>query len=661
MGYNGLMTASLDRCCEEFGWDGGAPLRALMEALPVAVCLGECRGAESLVYRPTMNSASLESLMGLSIGDLAERPGGRLTAIHPDDLENFLKAMRHAAERRRDVEVEYRIHHQQQDRYLWIHERACAVPGANAESVTVLSVLIDISRFRAAEEKAQTSDDRMRVLVEGTPYLFFYTQDENADVTYVSPSVERITGHAVEDWLGQRHWWVTESELNERAKERTEAHLRGEFTAGPSVIEVEHADGHSILLEVFENPIVREGQLIGIQGVAHDVTERHRLQKALGEAQRVEAIGRLAAGLAHDINNMLQGIMMSAELMAQDPADTPAARRRLAEIINLCEQGRDLIRQLLAYSRRQSLEFKAVNLNEVVAELAPIMERLVGDHIKVTLELEPSLPLVSADKSQLVQVLLNLTANARDAIRVRGRIHYRTAYVDASDAVGGNPKLRDGLVRLQVADSGCGITKENLPYVFDPFFTTKDRDRGTGLGLASVLGTVKQHGGWVDVDTDPTRGTTFTLTLPALPANGRRGDPRSKGRQVVMHTGRREHVLVVEDRADLLETMVELMTRLGYEVSSAGSVAEARTVVGTVPELDALVTDLQLPDGLALDLIPDARGRFPNMAVVLMSGYGPGGIVNAEDQLPPDVVFLAKPFSIQTLAQTLWNVLHQGE
>ncbi len=628
-------------------------LELVKTAFPGAFFVGEWRVGEGFDYASAYQSPTMERFTGVPAAQLLAEPGRFLQQVHPEDREAMLEAFHSLATENREIEVHYRVTNAETGREAWILERLVAVPTEDPERRLILGVLMDITSLRRREEELEAAEARMRVIVEGTPYLFFYTQDETGKVSYVSPSVEHITGYSVEEWLGQTHWFITDAEINEPARRASHAHLRGEEPQGPHMIEVRRKDGQRILLEVFEHPVRREGRVVGIQGVARDVTEQHRLQQALAESQKMEAVGRLTAGIAHDFNNMLQGIMMCAEL-GQRGCPEGSTRRWLGEILEITERGRDLIRQLLAYSRRQVLKPEPLDLNEVIRQAAPLVERLVGDDVQVHLRLDDGpLPMV-ADSTQMVQILINLAANARDAMPHGGELTIVTRQV-------ANERTGSPEIRLDVADTGVGIKEEAIPVIFEPFYTTRRSTGGTGLGLSSVLGIVREHGGSVSVTSRPGEGTIFTLRFPRASDLGTGIAAPVETPETVAALGGTEHILLVEDHADVRVALTELLEGLGYRVTAAGSVAEGLEAAGDAPGIDVLVTDLQLPDGSGLDLVEPLRQRAGGLPVVLISGYARGSLPGVLDRLPQNLVFVEKPVRAADLDSAIRNALRGEE
>ncbi len=631
-------------------------LRTVLEAMPGAVFISEWQEGRGLRYERTFESRSIESFTGIAPEALLSHPGTFLDLVHPDDRRAMLDALYEAVHADEEKEVTYRLRHAGTGEMRWIHERLRSVRTQDPERILIVGVMMDISRYRRTEDELRQAKERMRILVEGTPYLFFYTQNERGDVTYVSPSVEQITGYSVEEWLGQRHWFATDSNINQPAREASRAHLRGCPSRGPTLVEIRKKDGERAVLEIYENPVIQDGKVVGLQGVARDVTEQRRLQEALLESTKMEAVGRLAAGLAHDFNNMLQGIVTCAELIAGE-AEEERPRAWAAEILDMADRGRQLVRHLLAYSRQQVLQPEVLDLNRAIREARPLIQRLLGDDIRVVLDLAEGLPPIVADTTQLGQVLLNLASNSREAMPGGGTFTLKTRL--------GEKKGNDPFppIVLTVSDTGEGIASEIQREIFEPYFTTRRDSGGTGLGLASVRGIVEQHRGSIEVRSQPGEGATFEIRFPAaahkeappLQAAPARPTPSRSGSGPGGGT-----VLLVEDHPEVRKAMQEVLEGFGVQTTAVASVAEAREVLdgGAV---DLLLTDLQLPDGSGLDLIAGLReSRNPPIPAILMSGYPRGGLPGGADSLPDGVQFLEKPVTAGTIVEAIRRALGWG-
>ncbi len=397
-------------------------------------------------------------------------------------------------------------------------------------------------------------------------------------------------------------------------------------------------------------------------GVVHvyggDITERVLLEEQLRHAQKMEAIGRLAGGVAHDFNNILTAVLLQTEMLQAAPGLSETVRKGLGQIRASAERAANLTRQLLLFSRRQVLQPRALDLNRVVGNLGEMIERLIGEDVSLTLRLHPAPLPTRADAGMLDQVLMNLVVNARDAMPTGGRLVIETFARDLTPAdVAPLPDAAPGsYVGLRVRDTGCGIAPDILPHIFEPFFTTKEPGKGTGLGLATVFSIVRQHDGFLQVASEPGRGTTFEIYLPArIPA----ASPPEPGTASAPPPGRAETILLVEDEPAVRALMRQTLERYGYRVLEATHGREAlqhweqhRAAV------DLLLTDLVLPEGLGgLELARCLRASKPGLKVVYVSGYpaGSGGL-ESEPQ-PGEGRFIQKPCPPERLLEVVRQCL----
>jgi signal transduction histidine kinase/ActR/RegA family two-component response regulator len=389
-------------------------------------------------------------------------------------------------------------------------------------------------------------------------------------------------------------------------------------------------------------------------GVAQDVTERRRMAQQLIDSQRMEAIGNLAGGIAHDFNNLLTGMIgYLAFVQRRLPAD-PTLRADLAQVERAAHRAADLTSQLLSYARRQMVLPTVVDLNASVAALEPMIRRVVGEDVVVKTELGAGLDSTRVDPGQLEQVLLNLVANARDAMPSGGVIRIRTRNVTLGpDAARRNPDAHAGnYVAVEVADDGTGMTPEVRARIFEPFFTTKPPGAGTGLGLAMCYGIVRQADGHIEVESEPGGGSRFTVLLPreSPVADAAVSDPGPTGA-----TGR-ETVLLVEDDDTVRALTARMLRELGYKVMDAADAAAARLAADGDGRIDLLLTDVVMPGGNGRELAEALGKRIPGLAVVYMSGYTPDVVLRQgveQDSVP----YLAKPFTEEALAETVRKAL----
>jgi PAS domain S-box-containing protein len=424
----------------------------------------------------------------------------------------------------------------------------------------------------------------------------------------------------------------------------------------PRVQELQLTDsGAPRFLEVVATNLLADQAVKGIVLNLRDLTERRAMEEALRQsqeqllhAQKMEALGRLAGGIAHDFNNLMMAISGYTELVLQDPSISPTSRDDVAQIRRAVFRAAELTQQILAYSRRQMLQPVAVSLNLLLGEASGMLRRLMPENIELRLALDPKLPDVLVDPGHMLQVVMNLALNSRDAMPNGGTLGIRTTVADVpppDDGNGGGPHAQ-----LIVSDTGTGIDPKVLPLIFDPFFTTKPQGEGSGLGLSTVYGIIKQSGGQIDVQSEIDRGTTFTITLPAAPPVPAREEavdvqnPPGSGGEVI---------LVVEDDDQVRTVVSKGLPRLGYEVLVVGNAEEALALVDKHPgRIDLLLTDVVMPGLSGPQLADRLTARRPETRVVFMSGYPEaqdpalGFSLNGRS-------YLQKPFALAELAEKI--------
>jgi signal transduction histidine kinase/CheY-like chemotaxis protein len=422
---------------------------------------------------------------------------------------------------------------------------------------------------------------------------------------------------------------------------------------------IRHREGRIVWVEEHASVIgMTEAGYRLSQGVLVDVTEQRTLEEQLLAAQRMEAVGRLAGGVAHDFNNLLTAILGYASIVDAELPPGDPLREDVTAITQAAGSASSLVRQLLAFSRRQMLRPEELDLTTVVDRVVPLLRRLAGERIAFRAELAAGLPGVRADPGQLEQVLVNLIVNARDAMPDGGSVTVETAEVQVDE---GEARRHLGLrhgryVALTVTDTGVGMDREVRERVFEPFFTTKEPGRGTGLGLATVYGIVKQSDGYIGVASEPGHGASFRVLLPALPVAVEPAPPALAAPPVAQPGT--ERVLLVEDEETVRLLAATVLRRLGYTVELAGTGADALRILERADgAFDLLVSDIVMPELGGTELAAIVRERWPGVGIVLMSGYAPE-VVGREGPVVEDA-FLAKPFAPQTLGSTVRAVLDQ--
>ncbi|HXE76430.1 MAG TPA: PAS domain S-box protein [Candidatus Xenobia bacterium] len=503
----------------------------------------------------------------------------------------------------------------------------------------------------SAEEALRDSEARYRSMVEGAPYGI-YRSSPAGELLDVNPALVEMLGYESAADLMRVNLHDIYRDAGDRKRLMDEYRDRNVFRGVEA--QWKRRDGTPITVVLSGRPVRDEhGNVVHYEGIVENVTERRVLEEQLRQSQKIEAVGRLAGGIAHDFNNVLTAIMGYADLLAdQLSADDPRQHDAL-EIRRAAERAAALTRQLLAFSRRQVLQPVVLDINNVVGSVDALLRRLIGDEVELAVACDPAVGRVLADPGQVEQVLMNLVVNARDAMPDGGRILVSTGVAVVGEdgfaqAVGPDPPGPGRYVTLSVSDTGQGIPPEILPHIFEPFFTTKPSGKGTGLGLATVYGIVKQSGGHIVVDTEPGRGTTFTIFLPetqsAAPAAERPA------------TAPAARVLLVEDETAIRILAAGILRRQGYEVLDAATAEEALAALDRGEAVDLLLTDVVMPGMNGLELAEAALARRPEIKVVYMSGFSQS-LLQAHGGGQRRAPFLPKPFTPAALVQTVRSVL----
>jgi two-component system, cell cycle sensor histidine kinase and response regulator CckA len=390
--------------------------------------------------------------------------------------------------------------------------------------------------------------------------------------------------------------------------------------------------------------------------IAEDITERRALEDQFRQAQKMEAVGRLAGGVAHDFNNLLMVVSGYTEVMLEELSEENPLLPKVQAIQQAADRATTLTRQLLAFSRKQLLELKVVDVNAIVADMERLLRPLIGENIDLTTRLMPNVGHTRADAGQLEQVIMNLVVNAKDAMPTGGRILIQTSEEDLDTVRREHSLIQPGAyILLSVSDTGAGMDKETQSRIFEPFFTTKEKGKGTGLGLSTVYGIVKQSGGYIFAQSDPGSGTTFRIYLPRVAdPPGQPGLPKHPQAP----TGGSETVLLVEDEESVRELVRETLQSKGYTVMEASDGINGMKVAETFDgKIDILITDVVMPGMSGRELAQRVAASRPSIKVLYLSGYTEDAIIH-EGVLDPGTAFLQKPFTLQALARKVRDVLH---
>lgn len=492
----------------------------------------------------------------------------------------------------------------------------------------------------AAEQELRSSEEKFRQLADNIREVFFVADAETSRTLYVSPAYEQIWGQSRESAYSKPRAWLDAVHPEDRERlTRAPAETEQEFVHEYRII---RPDGTVRWILSRASPIRdAAGRVYRRVGVCEDITERRELEEKLCQSQKMDAIGRLAGGVAHDFNNVLTAILGYADLLREGlPPDDPR-RASVEEIYRAGERAAAMTRQLMAFSRRQVLWPKILNLNAVVTGMENMVRRLVGENIEVRTVLEPRLGNVKADPTQMEQVLLNLVVNARDAMPQGGRLTIETINEDSG-----------ARVMLRVTDTGGGMDAETRSHLFEPFFTAKAIGKGTGLGLSTVFGIVQQSGGEIDVESEPGRGATFRIHLPRVDEPVEALEPEAPLDSV----GGSETVLLVEDETPVRVLAAQFLSHQGYRVLEASNGAEALDLCEPDEPIDLLVTDVVMPGMSGPELAQQILIRLPGIQVLCISGY-PRPAFDPKQPASFPFPLLEKPFTSEALGLAVRRVL----
>ena len=527
----------------------------------------------------------------------------------------------------------------------------------------LLGAVLERQRLDA---ELRDSEASYRELFESATDLV-WSIDLEGRFSSVNATVTRLLGWPVEEVVG-RPWEELITEPDQREIVRAAIRRKLEDGAAETRYEVRlrRRDGGYVPFEVNSRVMVREGRPVGIHGVGRDVSERRQLEEQLRQAVKMEAVGRLAASIAHEFNHLLAAISGYGErvlsrLRANDPL-----RAEVQEILRTGEQAAELTRELLAFGRQQPVKPARIDLNDLIQQRLPTLRRVVSEDVLVVDLTEVRVGRIHADPDLVEQILVSLFVNARDAMPEGGRIELSTAVVDAEELRRRGIALlpQPVYVRLSLRDTGHGMDPAVMTRIFEPFFSTRERGRGSGLGLSTVYGIVKQCEGYIFADSHPGQGSVFHVYFPQVEPPGTRRPASGEFRvssalapaSALAEPGA-EQVLVVEDE-DLIRQLAEQILRdRGYRVISAASAAEALELVASLDgEIDLLVTDIVMPGLSGLDLAQRLRRRIPDLRVLFMSGYSDSPLLRA-GLAREGAAFLQKPFSADALERRVRDLL----
>ncbi|HNV69135.1 MAG TPA: PAS domain S-box protein, partial [Candidatus Ozemobacteraceae bacterium] len=552
------------------------------------------------------------------------------------------------------VRAEFEERYLVRNRWRWIRTIKVPFRGADGKTEGVLGIFDDITEKRQAEEALRESEQRFRAMFDNSNDGIVIAEVATRRLRYANPAICRMLDYSEADLLSRQADDLHVDAARPQAMDLFRRMASGETTFGVDV-PLRRRDGTEIVCEVGAH-VIEIQNLPCLMGVFRDVTRQRQLEEQLRQAEKMQAIGQLAGGVAHDFNNMLAVILGHSEIaLEQFPADHDL-HKNLAEIHRAAQRSAELTSQLLAYARKQTIMPRVLDLNQTIDGLMSMLRRLIGENITISCLLKAELWPVCLDPSQVSQILTNLAVNARDAISGTGSIVISTENVvcDAAFCREHGWQNPGDYVLVKVTDTGCGMGEETLSHLFEPFFTTKDVGRGTGLGLATVYGIVRQNNGNILVTSRPGKGSCFLIYLP------RHDGPQAHVEPVSPHpeTGGRETILLVEDEPEVLELTSLLLQRLGYCVLPESNPKRAvQLAAAHSGRIDLLMTDVVMPEMNGRELAKAIQAKFPELKCLYMSGYT-ADVIARQGVLEQDMHFIQKPFNLSQLATRIREALN---
>jgi PAS domain S-box-containing protein len=580
--------------------------------------------------------------------------------VHPDDFSMVEERVRRAMAEKTPYGAQYRI--SLPDGTLrFVEAKGLFTYDAVGNVSKMLGTVRDITQGKQAEQELRESEERYRNLIMHSPDAIFVNYQDR--VILVNNACQRLFGaRSAQELIGKSPYELFHQAFHRQLRERI--HCLRNLSEPVSLVEeqIVRLDGEIVDVEVLTAPFPLY-DTNAIHVILRDITERKRtedeqekLQAQLNQAQKMESVGRLAGGVAHDFNNMLGVILGHSEMAMNEVDSSQPLYADLQEIQKAANRSADLTRQLLAFARKQTASPKVLNLNETVESMLKMLKRLIGENIELAWLPDENLWPVKIDPSQIDQILANLSVNACDAIDGVGKLTIRTenAIFDETCRQTDTWFVPGEYVVLTLSDDGIGMDEETRNRIFEPFFTTKEVGKGTGLGLATVYGIVKQNNGFIGVHSESGQGTTFKIYLPRHA--GQTGEELMPN-ALKIPKGGGETVLLVEDEPTILNMTAKMLQRMGYNVLTASTPGEAMRLAEAHPgEIHLLMTDVVMPEMNGRDLAKNLLSIFSNIKRLFMSGYT-ADIIAHHGVLDPGVNFIQKPFSMQNLAAKLREAL----
>jgi len=538
-----------------------------------------------------------------------------------------------------------------QDGKIW---EIKAIPLKEENKINVIGLARDITVCRQDQMTLQESEKKFRMLANNRLVGVYLIQDWV--FKFANETLARMFGYTVDELIGKPYLELVYPDDRGLSATLMQKRITGELEEARYQFRGLRKDGSWFYCEVLGHRIEYQGKP-AVQGVLLDITEQKRLEEQLLHAQKMEAIGRLAGGIAHDFNNLLTIIMGNLQIAQLSlPSDSPI-QNHLESINKAVERAVSLTQKLLTFSRKQLIEPRAIDLNEIVKGMEKMLKRLIGEDIELITAFEKDIPLIKADPIQIEQVIINLAVNARDAMPEGGKLIIKIAKATFREKFQRKyPEIEPGdYVMLSISDTGIGMDEETLSHIFEPFFTTKEAGKGTGLGLSTVYGIVKQTGGYIYVYSQPGKGTTFEIYFPIL----QKMPVVEKESAMEFHLPSiKATILVVEDEEEIRNLLREMLEHLGYEVIIAETGIKALRLFDKYKDkINLIITDVVMPQISGKELVEKIKKEYPEIKVLYMSGY-PENVIAHYGVLEEDINFISKPFTLMELTKKLKKIFN---
>jgi two-component system cell cycle sensor histidine kinase/response regulator CckA len=606
--------------------------------------------------RRIFNSLSYQKVLGYSAEEL--QSSSAFEQIHPDDRARVQKAAEDSRRSGMGTTLEYRLRHKNGE-WLVLESTSSVIRNEKGDPEKLVIVNRDVTERKRAEEALRRSEAGFRSVVEDAPYGI-YRASTAGRFLQVNPALKKMLGYDLTEELLSKDL-TSEIFRNPGEYQNLIEHLIRSEEIKDVEMEWKRKDGTPITVHCTGRRVNDEnGAIAYFDALAEDVTEKRILERQLRMAQKMEAIGRLSGGIAHDFNNLLGVIIGYSRVLKRELGTNTALCEHALEIEKAGQRAASLTKQLLAFSRQQVLTPAILNLNTLASDMEKMLPQLLGEDVKVSMVLDPKLGNVKADQSQIEQVIMNLAVNARDAMPMGGKLKIETANAELDQAyVWAHPGAKVGsYVLLAVTDTGTGMDAATLTHIFEPFFTTKELGKGTGLGLATVYGIVKQSNGYIGLESAIGKGTSFQIYLPRH-AGQPAGDEQKPDSTDNLHGT--ETILLVEDSEPLRKLAKAFLESSGFLVLSAESGEDALVVAARFGKaIDLLLTDVVMPGINGRVLAESLSPRQPGMKVLYMSGYT-DSFIAGHGVLDPGTHLLHKPFIEEVLIRKIREVLDEGK